>query len=51
MVRVDVHSDWITMKTQEEEDEISSNDVMTHLRTDMLSQFAPGQVVSIFIRV
>lgn len=52
MVRVDVHPDWITMKMQEEEDEISSNDVMTHLfRTDMLSQFAPGQVVSIFIRV
>lgn len=40
------------MKTQEEEDEISPNDIMTRpLRTDMLSQFVTGQVWSIFIRV
>lgn len=44
-------NDWITMETQEEEDEISSNDIMAALfRADMLSHSATGQVASIFIR-
>lgn len=45
------HNDWLTMETQEEEDEISPNDIMTGLfRFDMLSHSATGQVASIFIR-
>lgn len=44
-------NDWVTMETQEGEDEISSNDIMAGLfRADMLSQSATGQVASIFIR-
>lgn len=52
MVGVDVPPDWITMKTPEEEDEISPNDIMTRLlRADVLSDFATGQVSPISIGV
>lgn len=45
-------NDWLTMDTQEEEDEISSNDILASLfRTDMLGRSVTGQVASIFIRV
>lgn len=45
-------NDWLTMETEVEEDEISSNDIMAGLfKVDMLSHSATGQVASIFIRV